>query len=226
MCSALIHQHISLNGILDSAAVRSAFSEYIAPALRSGIAANMANRPVMNELISHPYRKMQKRLHKGRRAYGQNGDKWAGIVLQLAIEYDADSILDYGAGRGTLAAVLRSRDIGGIRIDEYDPAIPGKDALPTCADLVNVTDVLEHIEPDRLDAVLQHIKGLAKKVIWVVVATIPSYRMLADGRDAHLTIQPGKWWKHRLRMAGFTLHPPPTVVRSVPKKEWCVVLTP
>jgi hypothetical protein len=178
------------------------------------------------ELISPQYRELQKQLHAEPRGYGGRGDKWAGIVLQIAREYDCWSILDYGCGEGSLMKALRAQPLQGMRLDEYDPAIPGKDSRPNFADMVNVTDVLEHIEPDRLDAVLQHIRDLARKVIWMVVSTKESNKVLADGRNAHLIIQPAHWWKHRFRQAGFTLRSAPTVVRTIPRKEWAVILLP
>jgi predicted TPR repeat methyltransferase len=179
-----------------------------------------------SDLISPKYTEMQKTLHAAPRGYGGRGDKWAGIVLQIAMEYDAMSILDYGCGRGTLAKALRSQPLRGIRVDEYDPAIPGKDQRPGFADLVNVTDVLEHIEPDRLENVLAHIRGLARKVIFVVISTKGSNKVLPNGRNAHLIIKSGKWWRERLRASGFTIHIPPTVVRLEPHKEYVAVLTP
>lgn len=178
------------------------------------------------ERISKPYLEMQKQLHSDPKGYGGRGDKWAGIVLQIAIEYGATSILDYGCGQGSLARALRSNPLGAIRIDEYDPAIAGKDTPPEFADLVVCTDVLEHIEPERLDAVLAHLRMLARKALWIVVSTKGSNKVLADGRNAHIIIQPGSWWKARFRGAGFTLHAAPTIVREEPRKEWAVVLTP
>lgn len=178
------------------------------------------------ERISPKYLEMQKTLHADPRGYGGRGDKWAGVVLQVAIEHECSSILDYGCGQGSLARTLRSQPLGAIRVDEYDPAIPGKDALPDFADLVVCTDVLEHVEPDRLDAVLAHLKLLARKALWIVVSTKGSNKVLADGRNAHIIIQPGAWWKERFKAAGFELHTPPTIVRSEPSKEWAVVLTP
>lgn len=178
------------------------------------------------QLISPQYLKTQRVLHAAPRGYGGRGDKWAGVVLQLALEYQASSILDYGCGQGTLATALRKKPLKGIRIEEYDPAIPGKDQLPEPADLVNVTDVLEHIEPDRLTNVLEHIRSRARKVIWCVISTKDSNKVLTDGRNAHLIIQPAGWWKYTLQEAGFTLHVAPPIVRSVPEKEWSVILTP
>ena len=179
-----------------------------------------------HELISPKYRELQLQLHAQPRGYGGRGDKWAGIVLQLALEHHATSILDYGAGERSLAKMLRTYNLGAIRVDEYDPAIPGIDSLPGFADLVNVTDVLEHIEPEHLDAVLAHIRMLARKLVFVVISTKDSNKVLADGRNAHLIIQQGPWWKQKLRDAGFTIHNPPTVVRVKPFKEWVGVLTP
>jgi len=165
-------------------------------------------------------------LHRSPRGYGGRGDKWAGVVLQLAMEYQVTSILDYGCGEGSLAKALRSQPVPGMRIDEYDPAIPGKDHPPEFADLVVCTDVLEHIEPDRLNSVLQHLRMLTRKALWVVISTKDSNKTLSDGRNAHLIIRPRTWWKKKLRNNGFTLHPRPTIVRDLPEKEWSVVLTP
>lgn len=176
------------------------------------------------QLISPEYVRMQRILHAAPRGYGGRGEKWAGIVLQVALKYGATSILDYGAGQGSLARVLRAQPLA-ITVDEYDPAIPGKDGLPEPADLVNVTDVLEHIEPEHLASVLAHIRSLARKAVFAVISTKDSNKILADGRNAHVIIKPGPWWKDQLRTAGFTLHPPPSVVR-VNEKEWVGVLTP
>lgn len=178
-----------------------------------------------HRLISPQYLEMQRTLHAAPRGYGGRGEKWAGIVLQVALKYEATSILDYGCGQGSLARVLRSQPLGAIRIDEYDPAIPGKDSRPGFADLVNVTDVLEHIEPDRLDLVLQHIRALARKVVFVVISLKETNKVLSDGRNAHLIIRPARWWKKTLIVAGFSIHPPPSVIRES-TKEWVGVLLP
>lgn len=179
-----------------------------------------------NDLISPKYTDMQKVLHAAPRGYGGRGDKWAGIVLQIAMEYEACSILDYGAGQGTLAKALRSQPLRGIRVSEYDPAIPGKDAQPDFADLLVCTDVIEHIEPDRLANVLAHIRSLARKAVFAVISTKESNKVLPNGRNAHLIIKSSRWWRERLKAAGFTLHPPPTVVRLETHKEYVAVLTP
>ena len=59
-------------------------------------------------------------------------------------------------------------------------------------------DVLEHIEPECLDAVLDHMARLTQKAILLTVTTIPAAKNLADGRNAHLIVEPPEWWIPKL----------------------------
>jgi len=151
------------------------------------------------ELISRSYQREQVRLHRQPQGYGGKGRKWAQTVIWLRRHLQADSVLDYGCGQGSLAKSLRQV---GVTCREYDPAIPGKDALPGFADLVVCTDVLEHIEPDKLDAVLDHLKGLARKALILVVNLRLANKTLSDGRNAHLIIETAEWWQARVEAAG------------------------
>ncbi len=58
--------------------------------------------------------------------------------------------------------------------------------------------MLEHIEPDCLQDVLAHIRGLTRKCCFIVVAMRPSIKLLPDGRNAHLIVQPVRWWMAKL----------------------------
>jgi hypothetical protein len=144
------------------------------------------------KLISYEYRKLNRVLHK-RKAYGIGGARWADEVRRLVAEHRCINVLDYGSGKGTL-----KRALPGVYVDEYDPAIPGKDHEPLPADLVVCTDVLEHIEPDCLDDVLKHIASLTNRVALLSIATRPATKLLADGRNAHLIVENGGWWIDRL----------------------------
>jgi Methyltransferase domain len=179
------------------------------------------------DLISEAYRQEQIRLHAQPRGYGHRGRKWADVVQFLIEQYRASSVLDFGAGTGSLVETLRARerDLSGVRFDEYDPAVPGKDVLPRgFADLVTVTDVLEHVEPDKLSTVLEYLHVVARKAVFVVISLQDTNDRLADGSTTHLTIQPSEWWIQRLTSAKFTLLPPPAVSRKHPEKEFVAVL--
>lgn len=147
------------------------------------------NKP---ELISPEFRDLNARLHQEKPEFGVGGDKYAPMITSLRAKTGCDSVLDYGCGKSLLAKALK------FPIWEYDPAIPGKEALPRAADLVVCTDVLEHIEPERLDFVLKDIQRCTRKLAYVVVATGPARKSYADGRNTHLIQQPRQWWESRL----------------------------
>src|SRR5262249_17383902 len=65
---------------------------------------------------------------------------------------------------------------------------------PQAADLVACTDVLEHIEPECIGAVLDDIASLVRHLVFLVIATQPAKKTLADGRNAHLIQEPVQWW--------------------------------
>lgn len=176
------------------------------------------------DLISPAYAEEQRRIHASG-PYGHRGYKWADCVREVASTYECWSILDYGCGQGGLKKALEEPHMEGVRISEYDPAIKGKDGMPSFADLVVCTDVLEHIEPERLDAVLRHLRMLARKALFVVIATVDTEHKLSDGRSTHLTIQSGEWWHAKLSSIGFIVRMAPELARKR-DKEWVGVLLP
>ena len=145
------------------------------------------------ELISAEYRELNRRLHRENLAYGVGGGKHAETVLKLAKSINSQSVLDYGCGKGYLAKELP------YPIWEYDPAIHGKDESPRPADLVVCTDVLEHIEPDKLDDVLFDMKRCLKQVGYFTIHTGPAKKTLPDGRNTHLLQHDKQWWTERLQ---------------------------
>jgi hypothetical protein len=157
-----------------------------------------------NNLITPQYLELQRDLHQQPRGYGNSGRKHAGEIIAVAAAMGIESGLDYGAGGGTLKTSLEA---AGWRnsVREYDPAIEGIDTPPTQgADLVMCTDVLEHIEPEKLDAVLGHIYFLTQRAAFLVISLTPSSKKLRDGRNAHLLIRTWDWWLWKLEHLGFT----------------------
>lgn len=147
-------------------------------------------------LISPDYRALNAELHLRVPAYGTGGHKWADTIRLLVAETGAKSVLDYGCGKGTLRRALHP-----ITVHEYDPAVAGKEVPPSSAGVVVCTDVMEHVEPECTDAVIAHLCGLATRAVLVAVACRPSNKLLADGRTAHLNVQPAAWWHERFTSA-------------------------
>lgn len=154
----------------------------------------------LERYITPAYLESQKWLHNRPKGYGGGGDKWAPAVRGLALTHQCATILDYGCGQGKLAAAVRP-GLENVVVTEYDPAIPGKDDIEKGAqfDLVVCTDVLEHVEPDRLAVVINHLFKLSTKLVFMVIATRPSNKFFPDGRNVHLTIEPATWWWERIQ---------------------------
>ncbi len=142
-------------------------------------------------MISEQYRKLNEELHQSKLSYGVGGHHHADKVKEISKKYGCKTILDYGCGKATLSKALRwSR----LDVENYDPAIPEYMEEPDPSDMIVCTDVLEHIEPECLDEVLYHLYSLAKKVIYVSIATRLSKKTLSDGRNAHLITWNADQW--------------------------------
>lgn len=146
-------------------------------------------------LISEQYVEQNKSLH-GAGNFGVSGYKWAPTVGWIVHHHQIQHVLDYGAGQQTLKNALQSRFP--VRIDCYDPAIPELATPPSSAELLTCTDVLEHIEPENIDHVLDHIRSIATRFVFLVIPTGPAAKTLPDGRNAHLIQKPVQWWLPKL----------------------------
>lgn len=150
------------------------------------------------ELISKEYRELNEKLHESRLDFGVGGGKHAEGVIKLVKVLQKSTefvrVLDYGCGKGYLAKNLP------FPIDEYDPAIPGKTDTPRAADLVCCFDVLEHVEPDKLNFVLTDLRRCVRQMGYFTIALVTSGKTLADGRNAHLIVQPREWWEAQLSL--------------------------
>jgi hypothetical protein len=129
--------------------------------------------------------------------WGKSGASHAPEILALATELGATTVLDYGAGCATLAVAVPT-----LKVFDYDPGTAAH-ALPKPADLVVSSDVLEHVEPDKIDNVLRHQYLLARKGAYLVIALSPARELLPNGHNAHLLIRPVDWWLAKLKDAGW-----------------------
>ncbi len=143
-------------------------------------------------IITSGYRELNRTLHASE-FYGISGKRWGQAVRSICDTLNSRDVLDYGCGKRTLEQSL------GFAIRNYDPCIAGLDAPPSPADIVACTDVLEHIEPDCLDAVLDDLKRVTRKVAFLVIASRPALKNLPDGRNAHLIQEGEAWWMPKLK---------------------------
>jgi 2-polyprenyl-3-methyl-5-hydroxy-6-metoxy-1,4-benzoquinol methylase len=145
------------------------------------------------DMISENYRQQNQTLHETKPGYGTGGARWADLLSDTCENWNTRDVLDYGCGKGRLAAALP------FPINQYDPAIPAHCMAPEPADIVICTDVLEHIEPEYVDDVLDHIQHLTRKVAILNVSTRKAHKTLPDGRNTHLTVHPKDWWLPKIK---------------------------
>lgn len=150
----------------------------------------------MINLISPEYKDIIKKMHQIH-VWGADGHKHCVAVNEIVSSNNISTVLDYGCGRGTLKKeLLKNKRINAVF--EYDPAIQGKDLLPGEADLVVCTDVLEHIEADKIDDVLDHIDFLSSKAAYLVISCRYANAVLPNGKNAHLIVKPPQWWEEKI----------------------------
>lgn len=160
-------------------------------------------------MISESYRQQQIALHRDP-SYGVASLQYSGLVAAVAVKYGVREMLDYGAGKCRLShALARDRSMPvPFHVVNYDPAIIGLDKAPDPAPLVACIDVLEHIEPEHLNAVLDDLKRVTLRVGVFTVHCGPALKVLSDGRNAHLIQRPPTWWLpkllERFELAQFT----------------------
>src|SRR6266498_3192710 len=147
-------------------------------------------------LISPEYLAQQQQLHTDP-AYGVASFAFGGVVAELLKQFRARSITDYGAGKCNLKRAVLETGKTDFEYFPYDPAFPEYGA-PRPADLVCCIDVLEHIEPECLDAVLDDLCAITVKRGFFSVHCEPAVKVLTDGRNAHLIQKPSSWWLPRL----------------------------
>lgn len=150
------------------------------------------------DVISAEYADMQRQMHETYE-YGVASKKYAHLVAEIIHTLEIDHLLDYGCGRHmnlfkSLKPILKRP----IKYQGYDPGWPEFSDAPIPANLVCCIDVLEHIEPELLDNVLDHLKSLTEAACFLTVHTGPAGKLLPDGRNAHLIQEPMEWWLPKL----------------------------
>jgi 2-polyprenyl-3-methyl-5-hydroxy-6-metoxy-1,4-benzoquinol methylase len=160
-------------------------------------------------MISEDYKTEQQNLHKNNPNYGVMSVHYAPMVTKLINQLGITELLDYGAGKGRLAGAIKPDHEVKVRL--YDPGIAELDKTPDSSQFVTCIDVLEHIEPEYLDAVLDDLQRVTEFFGFFTIHTGPAVKTLSDGRNAHLTQEPSAWWlpkiQQRFDLLNFQIQP-------------------
>lgn len=148
------------------------------------------------KLITESYRAQQEDLHD-HGTYGYASIHYAPMVNKIVQELEIAHLLDYGCGKN-INLYKKLKVPHKVTYQAYDPAVPQYSSSPVPAQMVACIDVLEHIEPEFLEAVLDDLARLTEVVLFCTIHTGPAKKFLPDGRNAHLTQQPLSWWVPKL----------------------------
>lgn len=145
------------------------------------------------------------------RAYSPGEESAFTFVEEMAPD---GPIIDFGCGTGRGGLAIHK--LTGQPVTLVDFA--GNCLDPGCADMPFVvadltrplgleapygycTDVMEHIPPADVDAVITNIMAASPKVFFQV-STVPDRMGALIERDLHLTVQPGEWWRQTFERLG------------------------
>lgn len=160
---------------------------------------------------SAEYQEQLRKEHDGSK-WGSTGGRYSGadIVDVLHDRRYLETVLDFGAGKGTLGEYVQGNLHREIKWHDYDPGMVDIDVMPSGQfDCVVSSDVLEHVEPERLMDTLETLASKAKKVIITDIACYPTGKVFGEGpyigQDMHLSIHEPIWWREQFDKLGLHL---------------------
>lgn len=146
------------------------------------------------------YSVLQKELHE-QGHYGMEGqvdfEMAARAIISLHCQLKRPlRILDYGCGSGALGKKIEESFTSNVaQVSYYDPFIEKYSKEPSEKfDIVACFDMLEHVEFQCVDNVLKHLAGFVKYMSVIAIHTADAVKLLADGRNAHVTQRNPQWW--------------------------------
>ncbi len=148
--------------------------------------------------ISEEQKLLNQELHTSRPDFGSRGGAGNEHLISALTRYhklkSLNSVLDYGTGKGAFPKNIKN-SIPSLKVSGYDPAVQEFSQKPDHTfDLVTCFDVLEHVERESISAVIEEIKDLSNKLVFLQIDLQPAVKRLSSGRNAHIMLAPQDWW--------------------------------
>lgn len=125
-------------------------------------------------------------------------------------------VIDFGCGTGRAGVAMKEAGLDVLLLDFADNcrdeeakplpfAIADLRApIPHQADFGFCTDVMEHIEPKHVDAVIRNVMGSAPTCFFQI-SLIPDAMGKLIGSDLHLSVHPMAWWRETFVRLGYRI---------------------
>lgn len=139
-------------------------------------------------VASASYRELLREAHE---KFPRWGHGHADLHLQTVLAMKPASVLDFGCGKGGLVRALQA---AGVDAAGFDPGVAEFELFPERHfDLVTCLDVLEHVEPEHLVSTMERLVTAGDRA-YAVISTVPAKKLLPNGQNAHLIVQPARTW--------------------------------
>lgn len=150
------------------------------------------------------YAAMQRQMHEAGN-YGLWGDLDIEFVGRAIVPVYQNirrpvTVLDYGAGSGVLGDELEKL-FKLVSVTRYDPFAPRwrDGAEPGIHDIVNCSDVMEHVEPQCIENTLKYIADRTRYVATFCIGIEEADKLLPNGDNAHISLRSPQWWARKLQ---------------------------
>lgn len=144
-------------------------------------------------LITEAYRKELQEIHRLDEDWGTGPKGKIIYICNFLYVNNVTRLLDYGCGKGMLGLFLP------IEVSNYDPAMFEWSDDPEPEDYLLCADVLEHVEPECIEDVIEHLVSKFNKKALLSISLQKSKKILADGRNAHILVESEAWWINLLK---------------------------
>lgn len=121
-------------------------------------------------------------------------------------------LLDFGCGAGKAAKAFQNAGLDVVGIDHVNALevdipfaqsalwnMPNPVPSGMAADYGICCDVMEHIPPEKVSAVLDRIADAVDGKVYFSISTLPDQFRALVGRPLHLSVHPAAWWSDQLR---------------------------
>lgn len=134
------------------------------------------------------------------------GEESAAEAIQMF--GNRSTLIDFGCGECKALEKFRAAgmdatgvDIVALRPDVVETCLWNLPASLPIAEYGFCADVMEHIPPAYVDAVLRNIADKVNCAAYFRISTIPDSMGALIGETLHLTVQPANWWSDRVQAA-------------------------
>lgn len=145
------------------------------------------------------------------------GENFVELFLEISKAGKGASLIDFGTGTGRAALALQQAGLSVSLVDIAENCLDEEVAKELSHQLLITnlwesidlpkatfgfcTDVMEHIPPNRVDAVLENIAWLTKHAFFSISFNKDHFGEKV-GEPLHLTVKSFVWWRDKLRGFG------------------------